>query len=45
MTDFERLAAWFLQNGGRALVALSGGVDSAIVALAAKARLAEMPLQ
>lgn len=39
MTDFERLAGWFLQNGERALVALSGGVDSAVVALAAKKAL------
>ncbi|HEX9678317.1 ATP-dependent sacrificial sulfur transferase LarE [Nitrososphaera sp.] len=39
MTDFERLAGWFLQNGKRALVALSGGVDSAVVALAAKKAL------
>jgi uncharacterized protein len=39
MTDFERLAGWFVQNGERALVALSGGVDSAVVALAAKKAL------
>jgi uncharacterized protein len=41
MTDFERLAGWFLQNGGRAVVALSGGVDSAVVALAAKNALGD----
>src|SRR5574341_62527 len=39
MTDFERLAGWFSQNGKRVLVALSGGVDSAVVALAAKKAL------
>lgn len=41
MTDFERLAGWFLQNGERALVALSGGVDSAVVALAARKALGD----
>lgn len=41
MTDFERLTGWFLQNGERALVALSGGVDSAVVALAAKKALGD----
>ncbi len=40
MTDFERLAGWFSQNG-RTLVALSGGVDSAVVALAAKSALGD----
>jgi uncharacterized protein len=41
MTDFERLASWFSQNGERALVALSGGVDSAVVALAARKALGD----
>jgi uncharacterized protein len=41
MTDFERLSSWFLQNGERALVALSGGVDSAVVALAARKALGD----
>jgi pyridinium-3,5-biscarboxylic acid mononucleotide sulfurtransferase len=44
MTEFERLAEWFLQHGGRALVALSGGVDSAVVALAAKSALGDNAL-
>lgn len=44
MTDFERLTTWFLENGGRALVALSGGVDSAMVALAAKKALGDNSL-
>ena len=44
MTDFERLMAWFLENGERALVALSGGVDSAVVALAAKNALGDNAL-
>lgn len=35
MTDFQKLVEWFLENAGGALVALSGGVDSALVALAA----------
>lgn len=41
MTDFEKLARWFSQNGERVLVALSGGVDSAVVALAAKKALGD----
>lgn len=38
---FERLVQWFAQHatGGRAMVALSGGVDSATVALAAREAL------
>ncbi len=36
---FERLADWFASNGDRAVVALSGGVDSAVVALAARKAL------
>lgn len=34
--SLSRLVNWFTENGDRALVALSGGVDSAVVALAAK---------
>ena len=36
MVDFNRLVEWFAKNGDRVMVALSGGVDSAVVALAAK---------
>ena len=37
METFHKLVEWFVKNGGdRAIVALSGGVDSAVVALAAK---------
>jgi uncharacterized protein len=36
---FDRLVGWFAENGASAIVALSGGVDSAIVALAAKKAL------
>jgi pyridinium-3,5-biscarboxylic acid mononucleotide sulfurtransferase len=40
MESFDRLVGWFAQNGGKAVVvALSGGVDSAVVALAAKKAL------
>jgi uncharacterized protein len=40
METFNKLVEWFVKNGGdRALVALSGGVDSAVVALAAKKAL------
>src|SRR5919197_2868106 len=39
MDNFDRLVEWFAKNGGRAIVALSGGVDSAVVALAAKRAL------
>lgn len=39
MNNYERLVDWFRTNGDRAIVALSGGVDSAVVALAAKAAL------
>ncbi len=41
MTSFDRLVAWFSQSGGKAMVALSGGVDSAVVALAAKQALGD----
>src|ERR1051325_3131059 len=41
MMAFERLAGWFGASGGRAIVALSGGVDSAVVALAAKKALGD----
>ena len=34
--NLKRLIDWFLSNGDRAVVALSGGVDSAVLALAAK---------
>jgi uncharacterized protein len=37
--NFDRLVEWFVKNGDRAVVALSGGVDSAVVALAAKKAL------
>ena len=37
--SLELLVRWFSENGDRALVALSGGVDSAVVALAAKEAL------
>jgi pyridinium-3,5-biscarboxylic acid mononucleotide sulfurtransferase len=33
---FDKLTEWFLKNGDNVLVALSGGVDSAVIALAAK---------
>lgn len=38
MKSFDRLVAWFSQSD-KAIVALSGGVDSAVVALAAKKAL------
>ena len=34
--DLKRLTDWFLNNGDKTVVALSGGVDSAVLALAAK---------
>jgi uncharacterized protein len=39
MNNFDRLVEWFTKNDNRAIVALSGGVDSAVVALAAKKAL------
>jgi uncharacterized protein len=36
---FDRLIEWFAKSGSGAVVALSGGVDSAVVALAAKKAL------
>ncbi|HXG05847.1 MAG TPA: ATP-dependent sacrificial sulfur transferase LarE [Nitrososphaera sp.] len=36
---FSKLLEWFSRNGSSAIVALSGGVDSAVVALAAKRAL------
>lgn len=39
MDNFNRLVEWFAKNGDSAVVALSGGVDSAVVALAAKKAL------
>ena len=37
MEAFNKLVDWFAKNGdNKAIVALSGGVDSAVVALAAK---------
>jgi uncharacterized protein len=39
MDNFDRLVEWFSKNGDSAVVALSGGVDSAVVALAAKKAL------
>jgi uncharacterized protein len=41
MKDFSRLVDWFLKNERPVIVALSGGVDSAVVALAAKAALGD----
>jgi pyridinium-3,5-biscarboxylic acid mononucleotide sulfurtransferase len=38
-TSFDKLVAWF--KSGKAVVALSGGVDSAVVALAAKKALGD----
>jgi len=39
MESFDRMVRWFANNGDSAAVALSGGVDSAVVALAAKKAL------
>lgn len=39
MGSFDKLVEWFAKSGGSAVVALSGGVDSAVVALAAKKAL------
>ncbi len=39
MNNYERLVEWFRTKGDKAIIALSGGVDSAVVALAAKAAL------
>lgn len=36
---FQRLISWFQNKNQKAIVALSGGVDSAVVALAAKKAL------
>lgn len=41
MTNFTKLVDWFCANGDKAIVALSGGVDSAVVALAAKKALGD----
>jgi uncharacterized protein len=35
-SNFDKLVEWFIQTSDKAIVALSGGVDSAVVALAAK---------
>lgn len=43
MTRFDQLVEWFGASGG-AIVALSGGVDSAVVALAAKKALGDNAL-
>ena len=32
--DFDKIVSWFKNDHDRAMVALSGGVDSAVVALA-----------
>jgi uncharacterized protein len=37
--NYIKLVNWFLTNGDKVIVALSGGVDSAVVALAAKEAL------
>lgn len=42
--SFNKLLDWFSKNGHSAIVALSGGVDSAVVALAAKKALGENAL-
>jgi uncharacterized protein len=39
MDAFGKLVKWFVKNGDSVLVALSGGVDSAVVALAAERAL------
>ena len=39
MDNFNKLLEWFTKNGVSVVVALSGGVDSAVVALAAKTAL------
>jgi uncharacterized protein len=39
MDTFNKLVEWFAKGDGSAVVALSGGVDSAVVALAAKKAL------
>lgn len=39
MDTFNKLVEWFAKSGESAVVALSGGVDSAVVALAAKKAL------
>jgi pyridinium-3,5-biscarboxylic acid mononucleotide sulfurtransferase len=44
MDAFDRLVEWFAKNGGSAVVALSGGVDSAVVALAARKALGKNAL-
>lgn len=44
MDAFDRLVEWFAKNGDGAVVALSGGVDSAVVALAAKKALGKNAL-
>ena len=36
MNSFDKLIEWFVKNGDKAIVALSGGVDSAVVALGAR---------
>jgi uncharacterized protein len=42
METFNKLVRWLAKNGGdKAIVALSGGVDSAVVALAAKKALGD----
>ena len=44
LNSLATLVNWFSENGDRALVALSGGVDSAVVALAAKEALGKRAL-
>jgi pyridinium-3,5-biscarboxylic acid mononucleotide sulfurtransferase len=41
MDRFQELLEWFSEHGGRVVVALSGGVDSAVVALAAREALGD----
>jgi uncharacterized protein len=44
LDNFDRLVEWFSKNGNSTVVALSGGVDSAVVALAAKKALGKNAL-
>lgn len=44
MDAFDRLVEWFAKNDSSAVVALSGGVDSAVVALAARKALGKNAL-
>lgn len=41
---YDRLVRWFIENSSKVIIALSGGVDSAVVAMAAKEALGENAL-